>query len=99
MCGLSGEVVSQTVRLENLGSTVLFYRWERMPLPPLGGTNPKRTLGQKALLQILPHLSTSIIVSTRFANVLDFSVAKQLIFLVYHVRLILVLMVKLQVHM
>ena len=47
MCGLSGEVVSQTVRLENLGSTVLFYRWERMPLPPLGGTNPKRTLGQK----------------------------------------------------
>ncbi|KAG0556071.1 hypothetical protein KC19_11G023700 [Ceratodon purpureus] len=41
-----GEVTSHTVKLDNVGNTVLFYRWERRPLESMGVTTPRRTLGK-----------------------------------------------------
>lgn len=44
-----GAVTGQMVKLENVGSTALFYRWERRPLESMGVTTPRRTLGWLSL--------------------------------------------------
>lgn len=40
-----GAVTGRMVKLENVGSTALFYKWERRPLESMGVTTPRRTLG------------------------------------------------------
>jgi hypothetical protein len=60
-----GEVTSRTVKLENVGNTALFYKWERRPLESMGVTTPRRTLGWLPL-DLSPPVFEAVLCSALF---------------------------------